>query len=60
MSISTCRTTTGAYSTPTVTINMILLFKVTFVALMFVLMGSKIGNIIMKDFGGSGFRFTNE
>ena len=51
---------TGAYSTPTVTINMILLFKVTFVALMFVLMGSKIGNIIMKDFGGSGFRFTNE
>ena len=51
---------TGAYSTPTVTINMILLFKVTFVALMFVLMGSKIGNIIMKDFGGSGFKFTNE
>ena len=51
---------TGAYSTPTVTINMILLFKVTFVALMFVLMGSKIGSIIMKDFGGSGFRFTNE
>ncbi len=51
---------TGMFTAPTTTINMILLFKVTFVALMFVLMGSKVGNLIMKDFGGSGFRFTNE
>ena len=51
---------TGIFTAPTTAINMILLLKVTFVALMFVLMGSKVGSIIMKDFGGSGFRFTNE
>ena len=51
---------TGMYSTPTTAANMILLLKITFVALMFVFMGSKVGNLIMKDFGGSGFRFTNE
>ena len=50
---------TGLFtSSPTLNIN--LLFKVTFVLLMFVYMGSKVSKLILKDFGGSGFRFTNE
>ena len=44
---------------PTATINMLLLFKVTFVALMFVMIGGRISKRILKVFGEtSGFMFT--
>ena len=51
---------TGTFTSPKVTINMILLFKVTFVALMFAYMGSRISKLVVKQFGGSGFKFLNE
>ena len=52
--------TTGAFTAPQVTINMILLFKITFVAMMFVYMGSRVSKLVLKQFGGGGFRFTSE
>ena len=51
---------TGAFTSPKVTINMILLFKVTFVAMMFAYMGSRVSKLVVKQFGGSGFKFMNE
>lgn len=51
---------TGTFTAPKVTINMILLFKVTFVAMMFAYMGSRVSKLVVKQFGGSGFRFLNE
>lgn len=51
---------TGTFTSPKVTINMILLFKVTFVALMFAYMGSRVSKLVIKQFGGGGFRFLNE
>ena len=49
---------TGGFTKPEVTINMILLFKVTFVAMMFVYMGSRVSKLVIRQFGGSGFRFS--
>ncbi|MBR4904828.1 MAG: hypothetical protein IKZ53_09160, partial [Selenomonadaceae bacterium] len=49
---------TGGYTAPQVTINMILLFKITFVAMMFVYMGSRVSKLVLKQFGSSGFSFT--
>ena len=51
---------TGAFTTPQVTINMILLFKVTFVAMMFAYMGSRVSKLVIQQFGGGGFSFLNE
>ena len=48
---------TGQFEEPTATINMLLLFKVTFVSLMFVLLGSRVSKDILKIFGGGGFKF---
>ena len=41
----------------TATINILLLFKVTFVSLMFVLIGSRVSKDILKILGGGGFKF---
>ena len=51
---------TGGYTAPQVTINMMLLFKVTFVALMFVYMGSRVSKLVIRQFGSGGFQFTTE
>ena len=51
---------TGVFTTPQVTINMILLFKVTFVAMMFAYMGSRVSKLVIQQFGGGGFSFLNE
>ena len=51
---------TGVFTTPQVTINMILLFKVTFVAMMFAYMGSRVSKLVIQRFGGGGFSFLNE
>ena len=48
---------TGQFEEPTATINMLLLFKVTFVSLMFVLLGSRVSKDILKILGGGGFKF---
>lgn len=58
--VSGVNPTTGTFTAPQVTINMILLFKITFVAMMFVYMGSKVSKLIVKELGGGGFRFTGE
>ena len=52
--------TTGVFTAPQATINMILLFKITFVAIMFVYMGSRVSKLVLKQFGGEGFKFTSE
>ena len=50
--------TTGKFTEPTATINMILLFKVTFVTLMFFLIGSRVSKDILEIFGSTeGFKF---
>ena len=49
---------TGCFVAPTTVINMILLFKLTFVTLMFLYMGSRVSSVLMKEFGGDGFKFT--
>ena len=49
---------TGCFVAPTTVINMILLFKLTFVTLMFLYMGSRVSTVLMKEFGGDGFKFT--
>ena len=49
---------TGGFTAPQVTINMILLFKITLVAMMFVYMGSRVSKLVLKQFGSSGFSFT--
>ena len=56
--VSGVNPTTGVFTSPKVTINMILLFKITFVAMMFVYMGSKISKLIIKQLGGRGFSFA--
>ena len=58
--VSGVNPTTGGFTAPQVTINMILLFKVTFVAMMFVYMGSRISKLTIKQFGNGGFKFTSE
>lgn len=58
--VSGVNPTTGGYTAPQVTINMILLFKVTLVAMMFVYMGSRISKLTIKQFGNGGFKFTSE
>ena len=56
--VSGINPTTGQFSEPTATINMILLFKVTFVALMFLFIGNKVSKDILKIFGSAnGFKF---
>ena len=49
---------TGGFTAPQVTINMILLFKVTFVAMMFAYMGSRISKLLINKFGSGGFSFS--
>lgn len=58
--VSGVNPTTGGFTAPQVTINMILLFKITFVAMMFVYMGSRVSKLVLKQFGSGGFRFTSE
>lgn len=58
--VSGVNPTTGGYTAPQVTINMILLFKVTLVAMMFTYMGRRITKLTMKQFGNGGFKFTSE
>ena len=58
--VSGVNPTTGGYTAPQVTINMILLFKITLVAMMFVYMGSRITKLTIKQFGNGGFKFTSE
>ena len=58
--VSGVNPTTGGFTAPEVTINMILLFKITFVAMMFVYMGSRVSKLVLKQFGSGGFRFTSE
>jgi hypothetical protein len=58
--VSGVNPTTGGFTAPQVTINMILLFKITFVALMFVYMGSRVSKLVLKQFGNCGFKFTSE
>ena len=57
--VSGVNPTTGVFTSPKVTINMILLFKITFVAMMFVYMGSKVSRLVMKYFGNGGFKFSS-
>ena len=49
---------TGGFTAPQVTINMTLLFKVTFVAMMFAYMGSRISKLLINKFGSGGFSFS--
>ena len=56
--VSGVNPTTGVFTSPKVTINMILLFKITFVAMMFVYMGSKVSKLVIKYFGNGGFKFS--
>ena len=58
--VSGVNPTTGVFTSPKVTINMILLFKITFVAMMFVYMGSGVSKLVLKQFGSSGFKFTSK
>lgn len=58
--VSGVNPTTGGFTAPQVTINMILLFKITFVALMFVYMGSRVTKLVLKQFGNGGFKFKGE
>lgn len=51
---------TGGFTAPQVTINIILLFKVTFVAMMFAYMGSRVSKLVIKQFGSGGFKFAEE
>ena len=56
--VSGTEPTTGKFTEPTATINMILLFKVTFVTLMFFLIGSRVSKDILGMFGSAGgFKF---
>lgn len=56
--VSGTEPTTGNFREPTATINMMLLFKVTFVTLMFYLIGSRISKDILGIFGSTGgFKF---
>lgn len=58
--VSNANPDTGGFSgRPIVITNYLVLFKITICALAFVWMGDKIGSLIMKQFGGSGFKFTN-
>ena len=56
--VSGVNPTTGGFTAPQVTINMILLFKITFVAMMFVYMGNKVSRLIIRQLGGRGFSFA--
>ena len=59
--VSGVNPTTGKFTAPQVTINMILLFKITFVSMMFAYMGSRVSKLVVKKLGsGGGFRFTGE
>ena len=58
--VSGVNPTTGTFTAPKVTINMILLFKITFVAMMFAYMGSRVSKLVVKELSGGGFRFTEE
>ena len=49
---------TGGFTAPQVTINMTLLFKVTFVSMMFAYMGSRISKLLINKFGSGGFSFS--
>ena len=56
--VSGTEPTTGNFREPTATINMMLLFKVTFVTMMFYLIGSRISKDILGIFGSTGgFKF---
>jgi len=56
--VSGTNPTTGGFTAPTTVINIILLFKLTFVVLMFLYMGSRVQKILLKQFDGSGFKFV--
>ena len=58
--VSGTNPSTGGFTAPQVTINMILLFKVTFVAMMFAYMGSRVSKLVIKQFGSGGFKFAEE
>ena len=58
--VSGINPTTGGFTAPQVTINMILLFKITFVAMMFAYMGSRVSKLVLKQFGKGGFKFISE
>ena len=56
--VSGTNPTTGGFTAPTTVINMILLFKLSFVVLMFLYMGSRVQKILLKQFDGAGFKFV--
>ncbi len=45
---------------PVTVINFIVLFKLTLLCLIFVILGDRLSKMLMEQFGGLGFRFTNE
>ena len=58
--VSGVNPTTGKFTAPQVTINMILLFKITFVAMMFAYKGGRFLKLVVKELGDGGYRFIEE
>lgn len=51
--------TGGFIGRPVIAANFLVLFKVTLFVLLFIWIGDKMSSLMMKQFGGTGFRFTN-